>query len=459
MPRLGRIERILRVFTDVRPGEGATALVLFSNVFLILCAYYLIKPLREGWIATSTIGDLTPMQVKAYASFGQSLLLLVAMSVYAWLANRHARASLVTHTTLFCMSNLVVFWLLQPDFLIGHVPLVGIAFFLWVGMFSVFVVAQFWAFVADLYDQKRGDRLLPMIAIGATSGAFFGSKFVERIALSEVDAVRQSLLLVALLPLFASILLTRWADRRGPLGEGTAPEERHKPAGAGGGALGAVLGNRYLLAIASITLLMAWINTNGENVLTGVVQDTLRGQAATAGITGESEVRAFRSQQTTAFYGNFYGWVNIIALFLQAVVASRLLRFGGVGAILLFMPVISLLSYATMALLPILSVVKAMKVAENATNYSINNTARHVLWLPVSGELKYKGKSTVDTLFVRIGDGLAALTVYVGTQLLALPTQALLGATVGLTLVWMALCTVVVRQNRGLRRKAGVDAR
>jgi AAA family ATP:ADP antiporter len=151
--------------------------------------------------------------------------------------------------------------------------------------------------------------------------------------------------------------------------------------------------------------------------------------------------------------------VNIIALFLQAVVASRLLRFGGVGAILLFMPVISLLSYATMALLPILSVVKAMKVAENATNYSINNTARHVLWLPVSGELKYKGKSTVDTLFVRIGDGLAALTVYVGTQLLALPTQALLGATVGLTLVWMALCTVVVRQNRGLRRKAGVDAR
>ena len=47
MPRLGRIERILRVFTDVRPGEGPTALVLFANVFLILCAYYLIKPLRE----------------------------------------------------------------------------------------------------------------------------------------------------------------------------------------------------------------------------------------------------------------------------------------------------------------------------------------------------------------------------------------------------------------------------
>jgi AAA family ATP:ADP antiporter len=458
VPGLGPIERLLRVFTDVRRREGATALVLFANVFLILCAYYLIKPLREGWIAVSNIGDLTPMEVKAYSSFGQSLLLLLAMGAYARLANRSARASLITRTTLFCMSNLVVFWLLQPDFLIGHVPLVGVAFFLWVGMFSVFVVAQFWAFVADLYDQERGNRLLPMIAIGATSGAYFGSKFVEKIALSEVEAVRQSLLLVALVPLGAALLLSRWADRRGPLGEGSAPEVRKKPAGAGGGALGAVLGNRYLLAVAAITLLMGWINTNGENVLTKVVQDTLIGQAAASGITGEGEIRAFRSQQTTAFYGNFYGWVNIGALLLQALVASRLLRFGGVAAILLFMPVISLLSYATMALLPILSVVKAMKITENATNYSINNTARHVLWLPVSGELKYKGKSTVDTLFVRVGDGLAALTVF-AVQLLALPTRSFLAFTAALTLVWITLCVVVVRQNRRLQEKAGSSAR
>ncbi len=458
MRSISRSERILRIFTDVRAGEGATALILFANVFLILCAYYLIKPLREGWIAISTFGALSPMEVKAYSSFGQSLILVAVVAAYARFANRLPRASLITRATLFCMSNMLVFWLLQPDFLVGHSPVIGIAFFLWVGMFSVFVVAQFWAFVADVYEQERGDRLMPMIAIGATAGAYFGSKFVERIALSEVEGVRQSLLLVALVPLLASILLTRWADRRGPLGDGNGAAGPRSAAGdGGGGALALVLGNRYLLAVGAITLLMGWVNTNGENVLTKVVQETLHGQALAAGLTGELEIREFRGARTTAFYGNFYGWVNVIALLLQALVASRLLRLGGVGLILLVMPAISLLSYGTMALLPILSVMKMMKIAENSTNYSINNTARHVVWLPVSGEMKYKGKPTVDTLFVRVGDGLAALTVF-AVQFWALPTRAFLIFTVSLTLLWIAFCGAVSRLNLGLRRASG-DAR
>jgi hypothetical protein len=73
--QLTRLERFLRLFTDVRPGEGATALLMFVNVFLILCAYYFIKPLRDGWIAISDVSGLSKMEVKAYTSFGQSLLI------------------------------------------------------------------------------------------------------------------------------------------------------------------------------------------------------------------------------------------------------------------------------------------------------------------------------------------------------------------------------------------------
>ena len=52
---LSPLERFLCLFTDVRAGEGGTALAMFANVFLILCAYYLMKPLREGWIAVSPV--------------------------------------------------------------------------------------------------------------------------------------------------------------------------------------------------------------------------------------------------------------------------------------------------------------------------------------------------------------------------------------------------------------------
>ena len=60
------------------PGEGVTALVMVANVFLILCAYYFVKPLRDGWIAIADIGGISTMEVKAYTSFAQGLFLAAA---------------------------------------------------------------------------------------------------------------------------------------------------------------------------------------------------------------------------------------------------------------------------------------------------------------------------------------------------------------------------------------------
>jgi len=151
---------------------------------------------------------------------------------------------------------------------------------------------------------------------------------------------------------------------------------------------------------------------------------------------------------TTAFYGNFYFWVNIVALLLQAFVASRLLKYGGFAAILLILPVIALMSYSVMALLPVLAVVKLMKIAENATDYSLNNTSRHVLWLPVSSAMKFRGKPAIDTLYVRLGDGLAAITVLVGVHVLALATAEFFVFNVFLVLCWLVAAVLLVREHR-----------
>ncbi|NNL65633.1 MAG: hypothetical protein HKP30_05280, partial [Myxococcales bacterium] len=172
-------ERFLRLFTDVRPGEGGTAFLMFANVFLILCAYYFVKPLREGWISVSPIAGLEKFEVKAYTSFGQVLLLVPLIAWYSRLVNSWPRGKVVTMSTLFCISNMLVFWMLQPGYFIENLPWTGIAFYLWVGMFSVFVVAQFWAFAADVYSDGEGRRLMPMIAIGATAGAASGAKITE----------------------------------------------------------------------------------------------------------------------------------------------------------------------------------------------------------------------------------------------------------------------------------------
>ena len=151
---------------------------------------------------------------------------------------------------------------------------------------------------------------------------------------------------------------------------------------------------------------------------------------------------------------NFFGLVNWVALGLQAFAASRILKYGGFAALLLILPLVAMFSYAAMALLPILVVVKTMKVAENATDYSLNNTARNVLWLPVDSKLIYQAKPAIDTLFARGGDLLAAVTVVVGLRLLVLPMESFFVFNVALVIIWLLASIVVVREHRVLLRES-----
>ena len=189
-----------------------------------------------------------------------------------------------------------------------------------------------------------------------------------------------------------------------------------------------------------------------------MLQDHLAEDAASHGVTEAAALLEYTRRETTTFYAGFYGMVNWVALVLQAFVASRLLKYGGFAALLLLMPVVSLISYTTMAIVGTLFVVRMMKVAENATDYSINNTARHVLWLPVHSAVKLKGKPTVDSLFARMGDGFAALTVLVGVQILALATETFFVFNVALVVIWLFLCFGIVRGHRELVQEAAVDA-
>ncbi len=456
MPSLSKTERFLRLFTEVKPGEGITALMMFANVFLILLAYYFIKPLREGWIAVSDIEGLSKMEVKAYSSFVQSILLLFIVGWYARLADRWDRVTLFTRATLFCISNMVIFWFLQPNFFFEQLPVSGIVYYLWVGMFGVFVVAQFWTFCADIYTDERGKRMLPFIAIGATSGAAAGSWLVDQLVDTGLVPT-EALLLIATVPLVASIVLVRMVEQREGYSvrhENEAGRQAEEETGSSPGKAslwsGAklVMASKFLLLAALVTLFTNWVNTNGENLLFRVIQEALALEAQQQGVAEGQSMLKFVRDGTTAFYGNFYFWVNIAALLLQAFVASRLLKYGGFAAILLILPVIALMSYSVMALLPVLAVVKLMKIAENATDYSLNNTSRHVLWLPVSSAMKFRGKPAIDTLYVRLGDGLAAITVLVGVHLLMLSTQGFFVFNVMLVLCWLVAGVMLVKEHR-----------
>jgi AAA family ATP:ADP antiporter len=447
-----RFERFLRLFADVREREGATSLILVANIFLILVAFYLIKPVREGWLAVTEIGDLTKVEIKAYSAFAQSILLVGILPFYARLAAKWSRDDLILRVGIMFGVLLIAFWLSQPGMILGYTPIFGILFYLFVGIFSVTLVAQFWAFCSDVYGAERGARLFPLVAVGAALGATLGSWIGQKlVSLPQIDAF--DLILVALLPLAASLAFAIRTHRRGAYGDPSTwtTDRWQSPAApeapSGDGPYNLILKHRYLSATAIMIMVFTWVVTSGDNILFGIVQDTLSQDLA--GLRDDPKAFTLAMQESTAaFYGDLYFWINLVTLILQSFVVSRILKAGGMQALLYTTPFISLAAYAAMAFVPILGVIKVLKVAENSSTLSIHNTARHMLWLPTSKEMLYQAKPTVDTLFVRLGDGMAALTILIGTRVFELSNTGFVIINIVLVLVWIALSTYLQRENR-----------
>src|SRR6266568_5807929 len=160
-----RLERFLAHIADVRAGEGIGVLLLSLDLFLLLASYYILKTVREALILTQGGAE-----VKAYSSAGQAILLLLLVPAFGALASRVNRIRLVTAVTLFFASHLVVFLVLGKLGVRDGVP-----YFLWVGIFNVLVIAQFWAFANDLYSPAQGERLFPLVGLGSSLGAWLGA--------------------------------------------------------------------------------------------------------------------------------------------------------------------------------------------------------------------------------------------------------------------------------------------
>lgn len=444
-PALSRLERMLGLVTDVRAGEGAGGLVLLSGLFLLVAANYFLKPARDGLLASEGIVGISDMELKAYSSFGQSLLLLFVVPLYASLSRRLGRQALIGRVTAFSAATLVLFWMLRPRGGLGPLPGLGIVFYLWVGIFNVFVVAQFWAFAADLYNTERGRRLFPLIGVGATAGAVAGSWLVRMLLASGLSDT-YGLLLAGAGLVAASIPLLRRAEKL----ESAAPPAPIAPsAGTLGESLRLLLSNRYLWSIAAIFLLVNWVKTNSDSLLFAVVQEVIRDEAA-----ARSMGEAFMRDGTTSFYAGFFFWVGAASFVLQAFVSSRVLERLGLGPLLLILPLFALAGYSMLAMIPVLGLFRITKIGEDALNYSLHNTAANVLWLPTTPALKYRAKLAIETLVVRMGDGLAALTALVGVQVLDLAPRSFFIWNAILVAIWVGFALVVVDENRRLTRRA-----
>jgi ATP:ADP antiporter, AAA family len=421
----------------VRAGEGVSALLLATNVFYLLAFYQVLKIVRDALILSESGAEAA-----SYASAGMALVLLVFVPAYSALASRVNRVWLISSVTLFFASHLLIFYALG-----SAGARIGVAFYIWIGVFNMVAVAQFWAFANDLYTNERGKRLFPLVGIGASLGALVGAA----IATYFFKGIGPyTLMLIAALGLTVPVALTIIVHRREGHRKEVKQEEADKALGGPGG-FTLVFKQRYLLLIAMLVLVYNLVNTLGGFILNRMITDEAARQisAGTAGGATEASIIGTLS-------GTVQTYVNLLALVLQAFLVSRIFKYAGVRNALFILPIIAATGYTSIALIPILMTVQWTKIFENSTDYSIQNTTRQALFLPTSREAKYKAKQAIDSFFVRFGDMLQAGVVYVGVQL-ALNVRGFAIVNLVLIGVWFLIVLGIRREHQKLTGSEAMD--
>ena len=482
--RPSALDRTLRLFTDVRAGESGTALLLTLNIFVIFVAYSLMKVLREGFGARrgrrgrqGGVGCRAGDRVVGRRALVRHARLPRSAATPDQYRDEQSSSPASASSTLCDSLNVSV----------------GIVFYIWLGIFSVMVVAQFWGFANDVYTTEEGKRLFPIVMLGSSSGAVIGAwvpRFIqETIGVSQLFLVAAGLLVLSIAisnlvdarerrrtealvpdvrstgrpaprqlgsfaqPRASCANRMRSTNRRAgcfPRSSASRKETaRTKPPTSTGGAFQLVFRNRYLLLMAMMVLLLNWVNTGGENILSAFVTDAADRAVATGDAAGRTA-----EELINRFYSGYQGTVNLVGMLLQLFVVSRIIKYLSVPRAILFLPLVAFVGYTVILVVPLLGVLRWAKTAENATDYSLNNTVRQALFLPTTREEKYKAKQVVDSIAQRVGDVLAAVTWFGGTVALGLGYKELAAVNLGLVAIWLVIAVLIGRRYRRLESVA-----
>jgi AAA family ATP:ADP antiporter len=424
-PTIQRVSAaIFRPFSKVEPREVATLAIMTCASFLLLTAYYLLKTVREPLILLQGGAE-----VKLYARAAQTIIMVGVVWLYGELARRVGRMKLLAHVFMFFMSNLAVFAVLATTNL-----QIGLAFFLWVGVFSYTVVAQFWGLAADIYTEEQGKRLFPIIGAGSSIGAVAGARLAKAI----VPLGPPALMAASLVILVVCVAMIVWVERR-HMAVKVHHEDKHPDTPLSTeSAFHLLARDKYLMLIAGLVVLLNWVNSSGEYLL----DRTLVAAAHEAGGPLAAET-AFIG----AFKADYYAWYNSIGLLLQLFAVSRIFKLVGVRNALFFMPIFAFGAYGMAALFPVLAVVRLVKIGENGMQYSLQETTRHALFLVTSRVEKFVGKTAVDTVAVRCGSIMSAIMVMIGTHY-GWSTRTFASLNVALAGAWIVAAYFVSREHK-----------
>lgn len=377
------IERFIKKTIKVESHELTATLLSFAFVFVLMSAYFILRPVRDSLSSDWNDEQLSWLWTSTF------FFSLIAVTIYGAVISRVRFKFIVPSVYAFFAATFMGFYVLGSAY--EDNDLVNRAYYVWLSVFSLYHLSVFWTFMSGLYNKEQAKRLFSIIAMGASAGAIVGPAipafFADSIGNLNLLRIAAVLLLVPI-----PIILKLESLRISHLGNEDVQADLTKDKKLGGNPFSGFktfASNPYLLAIGLFILLYVVMNTFIYFELRKMMGDFDR------------EIR-------TQIWARIDLAVNSLAFLIALFATGRLATRVGMSATLALIPALMVGGWVVVALSPALAVLAGLQIARRAGNYAVTRPGREMLFTAVDADTRFKAKPVIDVVVYRGGDVITA---------------------------------------------------
>ena len=405
------LQRAIKAATKIEPNELQATVLSFLFVFVIMAAYFILRPVRDSLSSDWTDEQLSWLWTSTF------FFSLIAVSVYGGVISRIRLRVIVPSVYAFFAATFVAFYFAGS--MLGDNDYVNRAYYVWLSVFSLYHLSVFWTFMSGLYNKEQAKRLFSIIAMGASAGAIVGPAIPTFFA-NEIGNLNLLLIAAVLLMIPIPIIMKLEGLRISSLGNEDVQADMTKDKKLGGNPFSGFktfASNPYLLAIGLFILLYVVMNTFIYFELRKMMGDFDR------------EVR-------TQIWASIDLAVNSLALLTALFATGRLATRFGMPTTLALIPALMVGGWVVVALSPVLAVLIGLQVTRRAGTYAITRPGREMLFTAVDAETRFKAKPVIDIVVYRGGDVLTAWLYTALTATLGLGLAGVAAVAAAFAAIW-----------------------
>jgi len=407
----------LRAIAGTSNSQGVRLALMAGYLLLIITCYTTTKAVRDSLF----ISEIGPAQLPLlYVMTAVSMAAISA--VYPRALRKIGLYSLVQVTSATSVASLLVFWWFVDDESRTSLYIL----YVWVSLFGAITASQAWSLASHVFDAREARRSFAWVGLGGVVGGIVGGSLARIVALWQGTEM--------LLPICAglmggTIVILRQLARRQDWRIGDKVHAAHRSDDSGSAVFSQIRKSPYL---SMIVLLL----------LSGVIVEAF--------VDYEFKViahQAFDSKdRLTSFFGTIASYGGLLALFVQMLITSPLLKRFGVGAAIVILPSALLAGFVLVALRPGLWAVSILKLTDGCLSYSVHRSGMELLFVPIPSKLRASVKALIDLLVDRVGRAAGGVLLFALTAGLSLAVPSLSVAAACALVVWLAFA-VAIRRN------------